>query len=86
MRQVYMGSDHHVQVGSFPKQGVLDSDHTGSVLGFRLMHDIEGLRTVRGGSTQYGGHIARTSDTSSLQPTDPNRAVGICLCIDWDAP
>jgi hypothetical protein len=86
MRQIYMGSDHRVPVGSFPSQGVLDSDCTGNVLGFRLTHDIEGLRTVRGGSTQYGVHIARTSDTIPLEPTAPNRAVGIRLCIDWDAP
>lgn len=83
MRQVYMGSDHHVKVGSFPNQGVLDSDHTGSVLGFRLTCDIEGWRTVKGGSPRYGGHIARMSDTVPLQPVNPNGAVGIRLCLDW---
>lgn len=84
MRQVYMGSDHQVKVGSFPSRGLLDSDSTGTVLGFRLTCDIEGLQTVRGGSTRYGGHIARTSDRAPLQPHDPNRSVGIRLIADWD--
>ena len=83
MRQVYMGSDHHVKVGSFPMRGELDPDDTGSVLGFRLMHYIEGWRTVKGGSQRYGGHIASTSDTIPLHPEVPNSAVSIRLCVDW---
>ena len=83
MRQVYMGSDHHVQVGSFPKQGVLDSDHTGSVLGFMLMHDIEGWRRGMGGSHRYTSKIGGVLDDAPLDPNLINTAVGIRLCVDW---
>ena len=83
MRQIYMGSDHQVEVGSFPTQGALDSDHTGSVLGFRLTWDNVG-RVLRGGCWPgVGPQLARVADRSYDVPSSRFDDLGIRLCADW---
>ena len=86
MRQKYVGSDHQVVVGSFPKEGALDADHTGSVLGFRMVHDIEDWRTVRGGSPKYSASAAGNKDNLPFGPSAVNTAVGFRLVAVWCSP
>ena len=84
MRQVYVGSDHHVKVGSFPTRGALDSDDTSSVLGFRVVFD-NSMRRVAGSSSHYPPRVARRSGTDNLHPEEVNQVVGIRLVADWDS-
>ena len=84
MRQVYVGSDHHVKVGSFPMRGELDSDDTGNVLGFRVVFD-NSMRRVAGSSSHYPPRVARRSGTDNLHPEEVNQVVGIRLVADWDS-
>jgi hypothetical protein len=84
MRQVYVGSDHQVKVGSFPTRGALDSDHTGNVLGFRLVFD-EAYRVCRGGSRDYGANYARAAYRNGDYPGYHRGDLGFRLVADWDA-
>lgn len=83
MRQIYMGSGHQVEVGSFTTQGALDSDHTGNVLGFRLVHDDAG-RVSRAGSWGNGPRYARVADRVSSGPANRNDFLGFRLV--WERP
>lgn len=85
MRQVYLGSDHQVPVGSFPKQGVLDADHNGAVLGFRLTHDAE-MRALLGSAAHYPPRHSRTVGRDTLLPDESSDIVGFRLTADWDTP
>ena len=84
MRQIYMGSDHQVEVGSFPTQGALDSDHTGSVLGFRLTWDNVG-RVLRGGGWGDDPQYARVASRSYDDPGYRFNCLGFRLVADRNA-
>lgn len=60
MTQRYRGSDFQVPVGSFPAVGHLDPDHTGTILGFRLVHD-DADRVSRGGGWNGDPQFARAA-------------------------
>jgi len=84
MRQVYVGSDHHVKVGSFPMRGALDSDDTGNVLGFRLVYDCA-YRVFRGGGWVDDPRYARVAYRGFDDPGDRNNSLGLRLVADWNA-
>ena len=83
MRQIYMGSGHQVEVGSFTTQGALDSGHTGNVLGFRLVHDASS-RVSRGGSWGLSAGSARAAYRYWLNPGYRGGNLGFRLV--WDRP
>ena len=86
MKRNYIGASYvepwRILAGAArPKAGSIDSDNTGIVLGFRLVHD-SGDRVFRGGGWFNSESVARAASRHDYDPAYADGSIGFRLTRD----